>query len=228
MFRFIIAAYVLLGALPSSAAAEEEASGVRDRRYCEILVVRRTGLKLEGDVYSTFGLNDCPQAQWAAIDAKKLKKERKALAIVMNGPRHFLMDGIAVARKPPPPVDIQGLSMHFLATLQFPWRNLVERKPYTDHIVNRRTQFIFDAGEPVYQLISSSGAVYVMQSYAEIVDPNLRMAALANLGSRLKLPRGWTFRTRVLPSRLTVIATGEARVVQDELENTYQFNPPQP
>jgi hypothetical protein len=118
--------------------------------------------------------------------------------------------------------------MHFLATLQFPWRNLVERKPYTEHIVNRRTQFIFDVGEPVYELVSSSGAVYVMQSYAEIVDPGLRMADLANLGSRLKLPRGWTFRTRVLSNTLTVTATGEARVVQDELENTYQFNAPQP
>jgi hypothetical protein len=67
-----------------------------------------------------------------------------------------------------------------------------------------------------------------MQSYAEIVDPGLRMADLANLGSRLKLPRGWTFRTRVLSNPLTVTATGEARVVQDELENTYQFNAPQP
>src|SRR5215813_10791293 len=120
MLRFIIAAYLLLAALPSSAKAEEgEVSGVRDRRYCEILVVRRAGLKLEGDVYSTFGLNDCPQAQWAAIDAAKLKKERKALAIVLNGPRHFLMDRITVARKPPPPVDIQGLEMHFLAVLRF-------------------------------------------------------------------------------------------------------------
>jgi hypothetical protein len=108
MLRFIIAAFLVLAALPSSAIAEDEVSGVRDRRYCEILVVRRSGLKLEGDVFSTFGLNDCPQAQWSAIDAKKLKKERKALAIVMNGPRHFLMDRITVARKPPPPVDIQG------------------------------------------------------------------------------------------------------------------------
>jgi hypothetical protein len=228
MLRVIIAAYLLLAAVPPAAAEEGEVSGVRDRRYCEILVVRRAGLKLEGDVYSTFGLNDCPQAQWAAIDAKKLKKERKALAIVMNGPRHFLMDRITVARKPPPPVDFQGLQMHFLATLRFPWRNLVERKPYAEHIVNRRTQFIFDAGEPVYELVSSTGGAYVMQSYAEIVDPNLRMADLANLGSRLKLPRGWTFRTRVLSSPLDVMATGEARVVQDELENTYQFNPAQP
>src|SRR5215470_15970919 len=102
MLRLIIAASLLLAAilvaaLPSSATAEDEVSGVRDRRYCEILVVRRSGLKLEADIYSTFGLNDCPQAQWAAIDPAKLKKERKALAIVMNGPRHFLMDRITVA-----------------------------------------------------------------------------------------------------------------------------------
>jgi hypothetical protein len=225
MLRFMIAVYLLLAALPSSATAEGEVSGVRDRRYCEM---RRTGLKLEGDVYSTIGLNDCPQAQWAAIDPAKLKKERKALAIVMNGPRHFVMDRITIEHRPQPPVEFLGLKMHFLAVLRFPWRNLVERRPYTEHIVNRRTHFIFDAGEPIYELVSSSGAAYVMQSYAEIVDPNLRMADLASLGSRLKLPRGWTFRTRVLSSPLTVTATGEARVVQDDLENTYQFNPTQP
>ena len=49
-----------------------------------------------------------------------------------------------------------------------------------------------------------------------------RMADLQSLGSRLKLPAGWIFRTRIPPSPLTMIATGEAHIVQDDLENTYQ------
>jgi hypothetical protein len=224
MLRFMIAIYFVLAALASSATAEGEVTGVRDRRYCEIFVVRRTGLKLEADVYNTLGLNDCPQAQWAAIDPAKLKNERDAFTIVMNGPRHFVMDRIVIERQAQSPAGFQGLTMNLVAVLHFPWRDLVHRTPYTELKVSRRTRFTFDAGEPVYELISPSGDVYVMQSYSEIVDPSQRMADLQNLGSRLKLPAGWTFRTRILSAPLTVIATGEARIVQDDFENTYQVD----
>jgi hypothetical protein len=227
MLRFMTAVYFLLAALACSATAKGEVTGVRDRRYCEILVVRRTGLKLEADVYNTLGLNDCPQAQWAAIDPAKLKNELDAFTIVMNGPRHFVMDRIVIERQAQPPASFQGLMMNLLAVLHFPWRDLVDRKPYTELKVSRHTRFTFDAGEPVYELISPSGDVYVMQSYSEIVDPSQRMADLQHLGSRLKLPASWVFRTRMLSAPLTVIATEEARIVQDDLENTYQFNPAQ-
>jgi|SoiMethySBSTD1v2_1073268.scaffolds.fasta_scaffold00158_19 hypothetical protein len=222
MLRLMIAAYFLLAALAPSATAEGEVAGVRDRRYCEILIVRRTGLKLEADVYNTLGLNDCPQAQWAAIDPAKIKHERHALTIVMNGPRHFVMDRIVIERRAQPPAEFQGLMMNFLAVLHVPWRDLADRTPYVEHKVSRSTRFSFDAGEPVYELISPSGDVYVMQSYSEIVDSSLRMADLQNLGSRLKLPAGWTFRTRILSAPLAMIAAGEARSVQDDFENTYQ------
>jgi len=223
MLRLMTALYLLLAALASSASAEDEVGGVRDRRYCEIFVARRTGFNLEADVYNTLGLNDCPQAQWAAIDPAKLKNERNAFTVVMNGPRHFMMDRIVIERQAQAPASFQGLMMNLVAVLHFPWRDLVDRKPYTDHTVSRRTRFTFEAGKPVYELTSPSGDVYVMQSYSEIVDPGQRMADLQNLGSRLKLPAGWSFRTRTLSTPLAVIATGEARIVQDDLENTYQW-----
>ena len=67
-------------------------------------LARRAGRKLEADVY---GLNDCPLAQWAAIDAAKFKKERDAFSIVRNGPRHFAMDRIVIERESQPPVDFK-------------------------------------------------------------------------------------------------------------------------
>ena len=71
---------------------------------------------------------------------------------------------------------------HDLAVLHLGWRDLVDRRPYTEHKVSRRTQFAFDAGEPVYELVLRHPAtVYVMQSYSEMVDPSLRMADLQNL-----------------------------------------------
>ena len=77
--------------------------------------------------------------------------------------------------------------MNFVAGLHLPWRDLADRKPYTEHTVSRRTQFRFDAGARVCELVSPSGDLYVMQSYSQIVDRNLRMADLQSLRSRLKL-----------------------------------------
>ena len=68
---------------------------------------------------------------------------------------------------------------------------------------------------------------FVMQSYSIIVDKNQTMADLPNLGSKLKLPEGWKFRTKVLDQNLTVngiTADGKDnqwRVTQDDLINTY-------
>jgi hypothetical protein len=61
-----------------------------------------------------------------------------------------------------------------------------------------------------------------MQAYCVGVDKTLTEENLASLGSRLSLPEGWSFRTRVLEEELVVDTTDHlATVVQDELENTY-------
>jgi hypothetical protein len=45
---------------------------------------------------------------------------------------------------------------------------------------------------------------------------------LANLGERLSLPEGWTYRSRILDEELVVDTTDHlATVLQDEFENTY-------
>jgi hypothetical protein len=61
-----------------------------------------------------------------------------------------------------------------------------------------------------------------MQASSRIVDPTLSYADLPNLGTKLKLPPGWTYRTKVLDRDLGLgTINGLARVVQDDLENTY-------
>ena len=64
-----------------------------------------------------------------------------------------------------------------------------------------------------------------MQSYAQILDPGQTIGDLRSLGARLELPRGWAFRTRRLKRDLTLRANGEATIVQDDLQNTYQRLP---
>ena len=38
----------------------------------------------------------------------------------------------------------------------------------------------------------------------------------------MELPEGWSFEARILEEDLDLVADGEAVVIQDELENTYQ------
>jgi hypothetical protein len=88
--------------------------------------------------------------------------------------------------------------------------------------VARSTVYVFEAGKDVYELTAPGGARCVMQSYALSVDPTLTPADLLNPGSRLNLPDGWSFQARQPEAEWVVRVNGEARVIQDELENTYQ------
>jgi hypothetical protein len=204
-------------------APVKEIGNVRDRRYCEIFVVEEYLAETEAQVFNTLGLNDCPADRWQAIDPAALKKELGAQAIVMNGPRHFVMDWIQSRDMGERPVDFQGLAMRPVARIVLPVvEGAVERRPYTDHVIERATSYIYAAGEKVYELISPAKRVYVMQAYAQIVDPNLSIDQLASLGDRLKLPDGWTYRVRTLDQDLELRTDGKATVVQDELQNTYQ------
>jgi hypothetical protein len=62
----------------------------------------------------------------------------------------------------------------------------------------------YDAGQPVFILDAPNGMTFVMQSYSIIVDPNQKYEDLPNLGSKLKLPEGWKFRSVTLTKDLTL------------------------
>jgi hypothetical protein len=199
---------------------------VRDRRYCELFLVKREGVHLKADIYNTLGLNDCPQAQWAAIDTAKLGLSFGAVTVLRNGPRHFIMDRLASGDLTSKITDMQGLAMRLVATMDVPLLALLEKRAaYQDRTINRTTDWTFSAGKPVYELVDPKGQVYVMQAYAQIVDPTLTYSDLASLGSRLKLPADWQYRHRILDADLVARAKGEAHILQDELQNTYQRMP---
>ncbi|ADB39726.1 hypothetical protein [Spirosoma linguale] len=198
---------------------------VRGARYCEILVVSGKLNDLTATVYNTLGCNSCPASQWKAIDADKLKNELGAKSVLMNGPRYFLMDKIGQSNAAPPMVTLGGLQLKKRATVPVSLRTVFEgkAKPYTETSVKRSTKYVFNKGSRVYELVSPDHQ-YIMQSYAQIADPNLTEKDLATLQTRLKLPKGWHFQTRLLPADLVLqtIDGGEAHVTQDDLMNTYQ------
>ena len=111
-----------------------------------------------------------------------------------------------------------------IPSLGFPISRLggSQRRPYTEHIIGRSTQWLFAPGRTIYELVSPDKDVYVMQSYAHLVDATLTEDALAGLGARLSLPTDWQYRPHPVTTELVVgTPGGEAHVIQDDFQNTY-------
>jgi haloalkane dehalogenase len=214
--------------LPGILAAEDATpphmkDGVRNSRYCEVLVIKRQELHLEAMVYNSLGLDDCPEAEWTALDKDALKTEFDALEIVLNGPRYFIMDSIQSSNMSSDVTDFQGIDMHEAATVRLPLAQAFEkRKAYEVTTIDRTTVWSYDKGQPTFQLVDDKGSVYVMQSYSQIVDPAMSYDQLDELGSRLKLPTGWQYQVVSPDTDLVMRVVGEAYVIQDDFENTYQ------
>lgn len=197
-------------------------SDMRGVRYGEVLAVYLRDDGLQAEVYGTQMLNDCPQEQWEGLDATAIAQEMGAVFVKLNGPRHWVLDGLGTKVAVVDPVfrDFNGITMRRIATVDL--GTTPQAMPYTERHVNRGATFFFDAGKPVYELVAPDGTAYVMQAYCIGVDPTITAESLPALGERLQLPDGWSYRTRVLDEELVVDTTTTlATVVQDELENTY-------
>jgi len=198
---------------------------LRDFRYCEVIPVFRDKLTLKVEIYNTIGQNDCPAEPWARLDAKAMEKQYGAVAVKLNGPRYWVLNrieggGATAAGKI---VNFGGIQMKRVAVLETKvWQSTVGDKFYQENKVHRTTTFFYQKNNRVYELVSAKGAVYMMQSYARIADAKLTLAALETLGASLKLPKGWSYRTRVLTEDVELKAQGLAYVINDNLYNSYQ------
>ncbi len=198
--------------------------GIRDVRYCEVVLLKADSDGLYAEVWNTMGLSECPQDQWEALDTAAIAAEYGAATALANGPRYWTLDRIDATVRLTAPVTTFGSIEMFLGATVDLGAGLPSTAPYTQRPVARDTVFYFDAGTEVYELTDPDGVVYVMQSYSQKFDPTLSADQLAGLGSRLKLPVGWTFSSRVLDAELAVRdVDGVAVVVQDDLENSYQL-----
>lgn len=223
---FALCAILSLVAGSGAQAQTDAPKELRNLRYCELIVMKRDGISLQTTVYNTLGQNDCPADAWQAITASAAETQFDALKVVLNGPRHWVLDGILAsgATAEGETVTVGGLGFTARAVLDLSLFDL-RSKPYQERAVNRTTQWIYDAGKPMFLLQGPDGSKYAMQSYAQIVDKTLTYDDLANLAERLKLPEGWSFAVSVPETDMTYPAAGQAIVVQDDLDNTYQKLP---
>jgi hypothetical protein len=205
-------------ASPASAASLD---GLHDARYCEIIELKGAPPNASATVWNTIGLNKCPAAWWNAFDAADLAKELGDTLVVLNGPRHFLMDSVTAS--PGRVRSFHGQRLRKVAAIPIRTAADLARAPYTDRVIERDNTWRWQRGRRVYELVAPGGDVYVMQAYAQILDPSLTIGKLRTLGRRLDLPAGWRYRTRRLTRDLALGANGTATIVQDELQNTYQL-----
>ena len=195
---------------------------MRGVRYGEVLAVFMRDGALQAEVYGTQMLNDCPEELWRTLVAAEIARDLGAVFVKLNGPRHWVLDGLGTKVAPVEPVlrEFNGLLMRRIALIDLGGNAQVG--PYTVRHVDRGATFFWDAGRPVYELVDPDGEFYVMQALCIGVEPSMCEAELPALGKRLQMPPGWTYRTRVLDTELVVDTTSTvATVLQDEFENTY-------
>ncbi|HET6831567.1 MAG TPA: hypothetical protein VFH44_09490 [Solirubrobacterales bacterium] len=207
-------------ALASSAAGAIKSSAMRDTRYCEIFTIFLSPAPI-ANVNNSYGLNNCRQGWWDSLDPAAIAVESGADLVLLNGPRYWLMDRVAVS-DPGPISTFAGKRMREVASIDLTKVGLAPPPPFTQVKIQRGTKFVFLAGKRVFQLTDPNGRRYVMQSYARIVDPGLRYRELRRIGDRIELPDGWSYRSRRLKRKLVLRANGQATIVQDGLKNTYQ------
>ncbi|MCW9017306.1 MAG: hypothetical protein OQJ89_10100, partial [Kangiellaceae bacterium] len=193
----------------------------RGDRYCEVLLVKQNNNAVEAEVWGTHNLNYCPAESWDALDAEVIKTETGAQAVIMNGPRFWLVNTTSGNGSYNEFKTFGDLETRLLAKLEIDPSD-ADREPYTEGTVLRSTIYTFNSGEEIYELTSSDGEVYVMQAMSQTVNTNLTLSDLPTLGSSLSLPDGWAYTARTLEEDLVLTADGEAIVIQDELANTYQ------
>jgi hypothetical protein len=201
---------------------DEPVSDLAGKRYGEVLLVTPGEAGPQASVYNSFPLNDCPAELWSALDPQAIAAENGAAAALLNGPRYWLMNAIEKERQGPQVTKtFGGIEMILQATVLLSSMNPA---PFSVNKVSRHTVFVFNAGEEVYELIDPHGKRWVMQTWSQVTDPNLERKDLPGLASRLELPDGWSYQSRVLTEELRVDTRSQAaQVLQDNLTNSYSL-----
>ena len=219
---------VALTLLTTSAYAGE-IKDLRDKRYCEVfLAVGGIVVPKQIDVYNTIQLNVCPEDLWAKLAVDTLKTETGARFVKLNGPRHWMIDGMTNTHLVSTEVrSFGGIEMRLAGILKLSLEDMLSPpKPYQKLTVDRHTTWVYLAGAPVYQIVDDMGAVYFMQSYSLEKDASQTATTLPQLGAKLSLPPGWIYRTVVLEADFNLVAADAvATIIQDDLLNTYQLAP---
>lgn len=199
-------------------------------RYCEVFMIGGNPITkdLKANFYNTTDRNggaqthdSCSDQIWATVDPEAIKEEYDVLAIFKNGPRYWLYDWLEL------PVGVErkfgATTARWMGSVNLPKDFGKEGSTFFKTTqVHRKSKQGYNGGTRVFILDDPEGTVWIMQAYSRIVDAGLNYDDLMTLDQKIDLPDGWKYRTVVLDRALTIGAiNGQARVTQDNLENTY-------
>ena len=119
--------------------------------------------------------------------------------------------------------SFHGLRMRRAATIPIRTAADLVQTPYTDRTIKRRNSWRWKPGRVVYELVAPGGDTYVMQSYAQIRDPQQTIGDLRSLGRVSTCRRAGGTARGGCAQGFVLKATGTATIVQDDLQNTYQL-----
>jgi hypothetical protein len=190
--------------------------------YNEVLLAYRSWFNFKVIIYNDLN-NVLSDNEFRALDFDAIKKSTGATLVIPNGYRYWVLDKIEGTKIAPR----RTLNNHEFLVPGFVTISVLDaisRKPYKPKTVNRDTIYTYFANTKVYRLIDPSGKVYTMQSATRAIDSNQTIDQLDQLGSKLSLPSGWSFRIDVLEKDLILPSYGQTQIIQDEFQNTYQHS----
>lgn len=224
------ALWVFPGEADSRPVAYKLVKNLYNDRYCEIFLIQTDTGKLEVDIYNTTGINDCPAEKWDPIVAEdgldpsldSIASAKGADLAAANGPRHWVLDAIG-GRNIGKTVSLGGLEMRRVAGATFDG----QPPSFTELTIRRSTQWIFNKGRRVRELISPSGRHYVMQAYA---GSDIKSEAELDPRNTPEVDGGglpspdWKYRTFTVKKKKWVLtAKNKAIIVRDGLQSVYQY-----
>ena len=202
----------------------------RDYAFCEIAPVLGNGPDMVAQFYNSSGPEDhCPVEKMESIDAKILAAKLGATLVYLNptpqsARRHWVMDQLWIY-KAGDSVDFLGVKATWVANVSLESLQGLAKPDYQPGQVHRETKYLYSKGTKVFLLRSADGKTWVMQSYSTEVDKNLTIDNLPELGSKLKLPKGFKFAVVTLTSDLIIDpgkAAGQAHILRDDHHDLYE------
>jgi hypothetical protein len=191
----------------------------------EIFLLKKAGEQLEATVYNSTGFGPVPAAEFDAIDVDRLAVETGA-DLAWKNPRRFWMMDAATVSLAGEPREMQGLMFNLMARMQMPPGfdpgQDQSAMAYHPAKIRRVSTYEFRSGRPVFLLRSPEQITWVMQTFTDHIDHDLREAGLPGLAARLALPDGWQYQAVTLGQDLTITTSGVANIVPDRLANMYQ------
>jgi len=210
-------------------------------QYCEVLLNVPTSTS-GFPVFNTTGYNTCPN--YSTLTGQAIINSYNATyptgnpyglpsgatGFILDWPRNWIYDQ-AVEGVPPGtstylvldvPSGSQGVPDTTFGFVGF--NSNISGLAYVPSNVVRDATWTYFANNLIFQLLDPSDNLYVMQSYARFIDPDLTYENLQDVDymtSEMGLPTGWSYSVAQLAQQFDNNSQGNAILVQDALGNSY-------